>query len=214
MPAATLAEQTTERLRQAILDLRLSPGARLVERDVAEQEGVSRTSVRSALQTLQAEGLLLRHQRRGFVVAALSADQARMIYEVREALEPAMARLFVERASPAERVALLEAARAAGEAAALDDQAGFVAAHTAFFEILLRGARNELAREMLAVLHARITYLRTLTTRRSYRARRLQTAALLNKIARAAADADAAAASRGCASFVRRSLRFALQVLA
>ena len=209
----TLAEQTTKRLRAAILDLRLPPGHRLIEREVAEQEGVSRTCVRAALQALQGEGLVVRDHRRGFAVAALSLDEARQIYELREALEPAMARLFAARASSSDREALEGGARAAKEAAARDDEAGFVEAHTEFYQVLLRGAGNDVARNVLDMLHARITYLRTLTTRRSYRTRRMRTAALLERIASAAAKGDAGAAARLCASFVRRSLRFALQVL-
>jgi GntR family transcriptional regulator, trigonelline degradation regulator len=210
---ATLAEQTTQSLRAAILGMRLPPGHRLVERDLAEQEQVSRTCVRAALQALEAEGLVLREQRRGFVVATLSADEARQIYELRTALEPAMARLFVARASPSERQALTSAAAAAAAAAERDDEPAFVRAHTEFYDILLTGAANDIARQVLATLHARITYLRTLTTQRSYRTRRLRTAALLQNIAEAASAGQADRAARACAAFVRRSLRFALQVL-
>jgi DNA-binding GntR family transcriptional regulator len=209
----TLAEQTTQSLRAAILELRLAPGDRLVERDLADKQGVSRTCVRTALQALEGEGLVLRDQRRAFVVKTLSPEEARQIYELREALEPAMARLFVTRASQPERDALIRAARSARAAAASDDEPAFVRAHTEFYDVLLTGARNEVARQVLAALHARITYLRTLTTQRSYHARRLQTAALLDRIAQAAASGQAGSAARLCAAFVRRSLRFALQVL-
>jgi DNA-binding GntR family transcriptional regulator len=210
---ATLADQTTQRLRASILQLQLRPGERLVERDVAEREGVSRTCVRAALQALEREGLVRRDDGRGLLVATLSAEQARQIYELREAIEPAMARLFVVRASAEERTALLSASAAAQDAAKRDDQSAFVRAHTEFFDVLLRGSGNAVAREMLATLHARITYLRIVTTEGSYRARRMRTAALLERIALAAQRGDAAGTARGCASFVRRSLQFALQVL-
>ena len=61
--------------------------------------GVSRTGVRAALQSLESEGLVARGRREVFSVAAVSADEARQIYEVPAALEPAMTRLFIARAT-------------------------------------------------------------------------------------------------------------------
>ena len=104
-----LTERTTQELRQAILQLRLKPGHRLVERELAEQTRTSRTCVRAALQQLRAEGLVARNPRGMLTVASVSPDEARQIYEVRAALESAMARLCVARASDAD-VAALEAA--------------------------------------------------------------------------------------------------------
>ena len=92
----TRAGQSTQALREAILSLRLSPGTRLVERDMVGKLGVSRTGVRAALQSLESEGLVVRGARGVFAVAAVSREEARQIYEVRAALEPAMARAFIE----------------------------------------------------------------------------------------------------------------------
>src|SRR5258706_54138 len=102
----TRATRSTQKLREAILSLRLAPGTRLVERDMVDRLGVSRTGVRTALQALEAEGLVVRGRRGVFAVASVSRDEAQQIYEVRAALEPAMARLFVERATPAQVAAL------------------------------------------------------------------------------------------------------------
>ena len=46
--AAPLREQVLDVLRQAILDFRLKPGQRLIERELIEQTGVSRTTIREA----------------------------------------------------------------------------------------------------------------------------------------------------------------------
>ena len=56
--AAPLREQVIAALRQAILDFNLKPGQRLVERELIEQLGVSRTTVREALRELTSEGLV------------------------------------------------------------------------------------------------------------------------------------------------------------
>src|SRR5262245_15967672 len=83
----TLRELTAEKLRDAILSSRLQPGQRLVERDLCEQTGVSRSSVREALRHLEAEGLIERQGPRGLFVASITPEEARQIYEVRAAIE-------------------------------------------------------------------------------------------------------------------------------
>jgi DNA-binding transcriptional MocR family regulator len=62
-PVATRAASSTRMLRNAILSLRLAPGARLVERELAARLGVSRTCVRAALQSLEAECVVVRGRR-------------------------------------------------------------------------------------------------------------------------------------------------------
>ncbi len=210
----TRAERSTRALRDAILTLRLTPGARLVERELTIELGVSRTGVRAALQSLQSEGLVIRGRRGVFSVAMISPDEAREIYEVRAALEPAMARLFIERATAA-RVAALAAAVTRAEAAARNlDGAAYVEAFNSFYAVLLTGSGNEVARRILETLNARITYLRHLTTQRAPPARQLRTVALLRGIFAAVHDRSPGLAARRCAAFVARSARFALDVLA
>ena len=65
---ALIRSQVLENLRQAILDRRLAPGQRLIERELVELTGVSRTSVREALRELAAEGLVTAIPNRGTVV--------------------------------------------------------------------------------------------------------------------------------------------------
>ena len=212
--APTLTERATQNFRDAILQLRLEPGERLVERDLALQEGVSRTCIRAALQHLATEGLVERSPRGMLSVAAVSADEARQIYEVRAALESAMARLFVARASAAEQRALDEAAGNVEDAVARFVTGDYVTALGAFYDVLLRGSGNEVARRFLSTLHARITYLRLLTADRATQERETRTAKLMRGIQQAAAARDAELMAKRCEAFVARSARFALQVLA
>jgi DNA-binding GntR family transcriptional regulator len=148
-----------------------------------------------------------------FAVAMVSADEARQIYEVRAALEPAMARLFIARAT-GDEVAALGAAVARAEAAARAlDGPVYVDAFRAFYAVLLAGSGNDIARRILETLEARITYLRHLTTQRAPRSRQLRTAALLRAIFIAVEERDPEGAVRKCRAFVTRSERFALEVL-
>jgi DNA-binding GntR family transcriptional regulator len=203
----------TQTLREAILTLHFAPGTRLVEREMVGRLGVSRTGVRAALQSLEAEGLVVRGRRGVFSVAVVSPDEARQIYEVRAALEPAMARLFIERATDQQIAALgLAVTRAEAAARTLDGPA-YVEAFRAFYDILLIGGGNEIARRILETLEARIAYLRHLTTQRAPQSRQLRTAALLRGIFNAVRRRASGVAAKRCEDFVARSARFAQEVL-
>jgi DNA-binding GntR family transcriptional regulator len=84
-------------LRREILEGELAPGAWLRERELCEAYGVARHSLRAALRTLAAEGLVRIEPHRGAHVAELTADDVRDLYELRAALELEAAHLALER---------------------------------------------------------------------------------------------------------------------
>jgi len=92
-------ERTYHSIRQGILGGVYHPSERLVERDLAESIGVSRVSVRSALQRLHQEGLVTLEPHRGAKVTAISLEEALRIVEVREGLEGWAAALAARRIS-------------------------------------------------------------------------------------------------------------------
>ena len=71
--AAPLRERVIATLREAILDFELRPGQRLIERELIERLGVSRTTVRESLRELDSEGLVTVVPQRGAVVATTRA---------------------------------------------------------------------------------------------------------------------------------------------
>ncbi|MFQ5624992.1 MAG: GntR family transcriptional regulator [Paracoccaceae bacterium] len=77
------------------------PGDRLVESELAERLGVSRTPVREALQRLETQAVLARHGR-SLVVNSLDHDQLSELYVVRSELEGLAARLAAKHAAPEE----------------------------------------------------------------------------------------------------------------
>ena len=77
------------------------PGARLVESDLAEKFGMSRTPVREALQRLETQSMLTRDGR-SLIVAALDPHQMAELYVVRASLEGLAARLAARHAAPEE----------------------------------------------------------------------------------------------------------------
>ena len=74
-------------LRQAILKGELKPGERLMEIQLANKLGVSRTPVREAIRKLELEGLVLMITRKGAEVAEITRQDMEDVLEVRTALE-------------------------------------------------------------------------------------------------------------------------------
>ncbi|HHI71077.1 MAG TPA: GntR family transcriptional regulator [Rhodobacteraceae bacterium] len=77
------------------------PGDRLVESELAERFGVSRTPIREALQRLETQALLIRDGR-SLIVAALDHNQLAELYVVRSELEGLAARLAAQHAAKEE----------------------------------------------------------------------------------------------------------------
>jgi DNA-binding GntR family transcriptional regulator len=209
----TLRELTTAKLRDAILSLHFKPDQHLVERELCAETGVSRTSVREALRQLEAEGLIERRGNRGLFVSSLTLEEARQVYEVRAALEPEMARLFAERASANDIKALEAAFRELEKGAQSRNVRPYVSAYDRFYDVLMRGSGNDLARRFLRTLRARITFLRTITTQEADAAHREETVNLMRQILEAAAARNSEQLARRCRSFVLRSATFAEKVL-
>ncbi|GGD08546.1 GntR family transcriptional regulator [Aureimonas glaciei] len=107
-------------LHDGIIRHRLDPGAKLVEDEIAELFGVSRTIVRTALQALSRDGVVVIQRNRGASVAHPLPDEAREIFEARTLVEPAIAAMAAARmtASDGER---LRACLAAEHAAIASD---------------------------------------------------------------------------------------------
>lgn len=103
---ATLRRKVEDRLRAAIATGHFRPGQRLVERELCEALGVSRTSLREAFRQLEADGLVVAVPHRGPEVASISAAEAAQLYELRALRESFAGRAFAERGSPEEAEAM------------------------------------------------------------------------------------------------------------
>ena len=134
---------------------RYTPGSRLVETELAERFGVSRTPIREALGRLETQGVGAQDGRRGLVVASLDHNQLGELYEVRMVVEGLAARLAARHAAPEEQALLrrlVEESRAMTEdAEALrDNNRRFhrqlhLASHNRFLNGMLEGIRRTMA---------------------------------------------------------------------
>lgn len=157
-PDNSVLDQVVLAVRQAIAAGDLAPGRRLTERELMELTGVSRPSIREAVQRLQTLGLMETAPSRGFRVAVLGRAEVQHIYEVREILEPTVVELFTMRA-PDEEVAKLAQYVVDPES----DLEKRLEAIWCFDEILRAGCGNPLLQSMLEPLHARIHALRRMS---------------------------------------------------
>ncbi|MEM9145753.1 MAG: GntR family transcriptional regulator [Pseudomonadota bacterium] len=122
-------------------------GTRLVETELAERFGVSRTPVREALGRLESQGVAQRDGRRGLTVAALDPDQLGELYDLREVLEGFAARLAARRASLAEIAVLREMVET--DRTLSDDARTLALANRRFHRALHRASHNRYLNGML-----------------------------------------------------------------
>src|SRR5215469_10196351 len=97
--SAPVRIQVEHRLRHAILTGHFRPGDRLIERELLELLGVSRSSLREALRHLEGHGLVVNIPQKGLVVATMTLEEAAEIYQVRASVEGLAGSLFAEHAS-------------------------------------------------------------------------------------------------------------------
>jgi GntR family transcriptional regulator, trigonelline degradation regulator len=208
----TLRQQIVERLREAIALGQLPPGTRLVDRDLCERMGVSRTSIREAMRELEAAGLITNQPHKGPVVTVVTLDMARSIYEIRAVMEGLAARLFARRASTAQVAAIKRAVDDLAAVYADFTPGAFLKAKTEFYRILLEGSQNQLAADMLRTIHTRVSQLRA--TSLSNPARAAQSIAEIREFVAALEARNEEAAWHTCVRHVENAARAALTVLA
>ncbi|WP_103347436.1 GntR family transcriptional regulator [Amycolatopsis sp. CA-128772] len=158
-PLAATRQRVREELRERILTGRLRPGDRLVERELAEDLGVSRVPVREAIRSLEAEGFLVVQSPRRVVVRQLARVDVEELFDVREALEGLAAGLAAARAGAAELKRLDRVLADAARATARGDAARITVLNSRFHDEIVAIAGNALLSTMLQPLEGRLRWL-------------------------------------------------------
>lgn len=138
-----LREVVCETLRDAIVNGILEPGERLMEIQLAEELGVSRTPVREAIRKLELDGFVIMVPRRGTYVSDLSIKDINDVFEVRTALDSLAAGLAAERITEEELEELERLLVRIGELIEQGDMSQIVEADSQFHDILYRASRND-----------------------------------------------------------------------
>jgi len=209
----SLRSMTVASLRKAILSLHLKPGEKLTERELCELTGVSRSLMREALRDLEAHGLISNVPHKGPAVAMLTRNDARDIYEVRSALEPMAAKLFVERATDEQIDELDVMADRCRQAMAEKDVLTLIDALEGFYRALFTGAGNQMAAMLAGIIYSKAGLLRAVAFQRQTDVDAERSMAHIARIAAAARNRDADAIAAACLMQVRRSREVAMRLL-
>ena len=134
------------------------PGDRLVESDLAERLGVSRTPIREALQRLETQSLLARDGR-SLIVASLDHNQMAELYVVRRELEGLAARLAARHASAEEITVLQEMVRSDDEL--IDDPPALARANRRFHKQIHLASHNRYLVQQLDLVHRTMALMAT-----------------------------------------------------
>ncbi len=156
----TLRSKVQRKLRNAILDGRYAAGQKLVERELCELTGASRSILREALAGLEASGLVESESYRGYRVTLLSVRKIGEIFELRSSLETQAAELFAERASDVEMAELQSLLVELEDSILKPDLSQMRLIKERYYELLFGGCRNDEIRRALENIIDRVHYLR------------------------------------------------------
>ena len=157
-------ERVADGLRQMIISGELAPGDALSEVTLAETFGISRTPVREALKQLQIEGLVEVRSRVGTFVAAPSRREINELFEMKQLLEGAAARLMAARGDIPELHAMKANIAEADAAVAAGETERYAELVHEFHEILIAGADNGKLATHYRILMNQLAYSRLVKT--------------------------------------------------
>lgn len=138
-----LRDVVFQTLRQAILKGELKPGERLMEIQLANKLGVSRTPIREAIRKLELEGLVLMVPHKGAEVAQITEKNLRDVLEVRKALEELAVSLACMRMTEEDLQKLRQAQGQFEEVLTSEDITLVAEADVAFHDVIYMATDNQ-----------------------------------------------------------------------
>ncbi|QJY31715.1 GntR family transcriptional regulator [Diaphorobacter sp. JS3050] len=155
----TAADAVFHGIVQGLAQQRLVPGQRLVEVDLAAQFGVSRASVREALQRLAAQGLVDLFRNKGAAIRTLSPQETLEVLDVAERMTGLLARSAARGIAHGAPTAPIQAALAQlHEADRSQDADAFASARRGMYRALLAASGSRELRRLLPSIHMPIVY--------------------------------------------------------
>lgn len=156
-----LRELVLDAIREAIISGTLKPRERLMEIQLAEELGVSRTPIREALRKLELEGFIVMVPRKGAYVADFSFKDIADVFEIRAALESLAAGLAAERITDEELENMERLLAEKAEAIVRDDMDKLIEVDTKFHEAIYQASRNKRLWAIINNLREQIQRCRT-----------------------------------------------------
>lgn len=191
-----LREMVYEELKMQILKGAILPGTRMMEVELAEAMGVSRTPIREAIRKLEKEGLVTIKPRRGAYASSISTSDMLEILEVRQNMEGLAAYFAASRMKPDMLDELKHYSDKYNEAFAVGDMDMLIEYDTKFHRCIVDSCNNKVLVQMIEqlqemVLRFRYIYYDTFKRAENMPAEHQQ---ILDAIARGDEDAARAAA--------------------
>ena len=147
-----LREMVYEELKMQILTGGIIPGTRMMEVELAEEMGVSRTPIREAIRKLEKEGLVTIEPRRGAYASRISTDDMVEILEVRQDLEGLAAGLAATRMDSEQLKELKTIAENYNKAVDAGDMDSMIKYDTAFHRLIVDSCNNKILVHMVEQL--------------------------------------------------------------
>lgn len=138
-----LREIVYEELRELILTGKIKPGTRMMEIELAEDMGVSRTPIREAIRKLEKEGLVTIEPRKGAYASDISLKDIVDILEVRGNLDGLAAAYAAERMTELEKKELCLTMQNFNQAVIDGDMAEMIKNDTKFHHLIVEASRNK-----------------------------------------------------------------------
>lgn len=147
-----LREMVYEELKMQILKGSIIPGTRMMEVELAEEMGVSRTPIREAIRKLEKEGLVTIEPRRGAYASMISTEDMVEILEVRQDLEGLAAYFAANRMTDEQMAELKEVSNNYNEAVKRGKMEDMIKYDTRFHHIIVESCRNKILVQMIEQL--------------------------------------------------------------
>jgi DNA-binding GntR family transcriptional regulator len=145
----SLREEVYESLRKSILHGKLKPGQHLIEEQLSNQVGISRTPVREAFHKLEKDELVTRLPKGGFAVREFTKDDVEEIFGIRSALESYAVYLATLHMAP-DKISVLEnKLKESEDALERGDSDKGVQLNTEFHDLLYKSCKSRKLVEMI-----------------------------------------------------------------
>jgi DNA-binding GntR family transcriptional regulator len=147
-----LSDRAYDRIKRDIITCSLEPGQNFTEEQLAEQYGVGRAAVRSAVKRLYQEQLIQIGPAKRYAVAPITLKHARDVYQMRLLLEPKAARMAAGNLTPEQIEFLTQLGTAQYQLGDTQSAQDFLRSNSEFHVEVARTSGNEIMAEMVAGL--------------------------------------------------------------
>jgi len=144
-----LREEVYDSLKKSILHGKVKAGQRLIEEQLANQIGISRTPVREAFHKLERDDLVTRLPKGGFAVRQFTKEDVEEIFGIRSALESYAAYLATLHITPDKVSALERKVEESENALKKNDDEKIIQLHTEFHDLLYKSCKSKKLIEMI-----------------------------------------------------------------